>query len=85
MDFVVKLSENEHGVSIMNESDFVSKLFEQFGAPGDDQYGFINSNMLLVASKLYSISSSHFDPFASENYMQMLRYYVCSDVDVERP
>lgn len=85
MDFVVKLSENETGVHLMNESSFVNKLFEHYGAPGNDQYGFVNSNMLLVASKLYSIQSSHFDPFSSENFMQMLRFYVCSDVDVDKP
>jgi hypothetical protein len=31
MDFVVKLTENEHGAKLMNESGFINKLFDKFG------------------------------------------------------
>lgn len=53
MDFVVKLSESPHGIKLLNESNFIDKLFETFGGANEDSFGFITSNMLLVGSKLY--------------------------------
>ena len=42
MDFVVKLSENEFGVKVMNESNFMTTLFGTFGgAQGEDSFGFV--------------------------------------------
>lgn len=53
MDFVVKLSESPHGIKLLNESDFINKLFETYGGANEDSFGFITSNMLMVGSKLY--------------------------------
>lgn len=53
MDFVVRLSENSHGIKLLNECNFIHKLFETFGGSNEDSFGFITSNMLLVGSKLY--------------------------------
>jgi hypothetical protein len=53
MDFVVKLSESPHGLKLLNQSDFIARLFETFGGSNQDSFGFISSNMLLVGSKLY--------------------------------
>jgi hypothetical protein len=69
MDFIVKLSENEHGVKIMNESSFIQNLFETYGGKNEDSFGFISSNMLLVGAKLYSIDVELFNPFECPNYM----------------
>jgi len=85
MDFVVKLSESEHGISLMNESNFITKLFDQFGAPGDDAYGFINSNMLIVGAKLYSIDPNLFNPFENKNFMAMFIAYLCGPIDTDKP
>ena len=84
MDFVVKLSESPHGVKVMNESAFIENLFSTFA--GNDSFGFISSNMLLVGAKLYSEGSTTetsellFNPFENKNYMQMLRAYLCEDL-----
>ena len=85
MDFVVKLSENEFGVKIMNESNFVSNLFETYGGQNDDSFGFISSNMLLVGAKLYSIDIDLFNPFLSQNYMLMFKAYLCGPENSEKP
>ena len=31
MDFVVKLTENDNGSKLLNESGFITKLFDKFG------------------------------------------------------
>ena len=85
MDFVVKLCENEHGFKVMNESNFIATLFDKFGAPGSDAYGFINSNMLLVGSKLYSIDHTLFDPFTCANFLTMLKSYLCDPINLDKP
>lgn len=85
MDFVVKLSENEFGVKVMNESNFMTTLFGTFGgAQGEDSFGFVTSNMLLVGAKLYSTDPSTFNPFENANYMYMFKAYLCSN-DPEKP
>ena len=63
----------------MNNSNFIQKMFEQYGSPGQDSYGFINSSMLIVGAKLYSIDVKlfdPFDPFKCDNFMGMLRDYM---------
>jgi len=90
MDFVVKLSESPYGVKIMNESGFIENLYSTFGG-GNDSFGFISSNMLLVGAKLYSEGVNTdsnellFNPFENENYMNMLKYYVCAPIDMDKP
>lgn len=76
MDFVVKLTENENGVYLMNESNFIDNLFSHFGGDNEDSFGFITSNLLVVGAKLYSIDTALFDPFANQNFMHMLRAYL---------
>ena len=73
MDFVVKLAENEYGIKMLNEQNFIHNLFEQFGGSSDDSFGFLSSNMLLVGAKLYSVDAALFNPFENKNYMSMLR------------
>mmetsp|Transcript_7445 Transcript_7445/g.12581 ORF Transcript_7445/g.12581 Transcript_7445/m.12581 type:complete len:171 (-) Transcript_7445:487-999(-) len=85
MDFVVKLSDSQYGFKIMNESNFIENLFKQFGGEGNDSFGFISSNMLLVGAKLYSISPSLFDPFENANFMAMFRAYMCGAADPCKP
>ena len=79
MDFVVKLSENEYGLKIMNESNFIQNLFETYGGKNDDSFGFISSNMLLVGAKLYSIDVTLFNPFQSPNFMALFKQYLIND------
>mmetsp|Transcript_31667 Transcript_31667/g.48442 ORF Transcript_31667/g.48442 Transcript_31667/m.48442 type:complete len:176 (+) Transcript_31667:786-1313(+) len=85
MDFVVKLSESPSGVSLMNESEFISKLFFTFGGGNEDSFGFISSSMLLVGAKLYSLDPKLFNPFENKNYMKMFRSYMCGPLDVNKP
>ena len=90
MDFVVKLSESPYGVKIMNESGFIDNLFSTFNS-NNDSFGFITSNMLLVGAKLYSEGVNTesnellFNPFENKNYMGMLRGYLCSPIDMDKP
>lgn len=84
MDFVVKLSENEFGLKIMNESSFIQNLFESYGGKNEDSFGFISSNMLLVGAKLYSIDITLFNPFESPNFMEMFKQYLMND-SAEKP
>ena len=87
MDFIVVLSDNEHGVKVMNESDFISKLFDMYGGANQDadSFGFISSNMLLVGAKLYSMGPHLFNPLENKNFMMTLRSYVCAPLDQDKP
>jgi hypothetical protein len=47
----------------MNQTGFLEKLFNTFGGQNEDMFGFLNSDMLLVGAKLYSIDPSIFNIF----------------------
>ena len=85
MDFVVRLSESTHGIKLLNEYNFIHKLFETFGGSNEDSFGFITSNMLLVGSKLYQIEPSLFNPFLNQNFMSMFKSYLLGPVDADKP
>ena len=85
MDFVVKLAENEHGIKVLNEQNFIHNLFEEFGGSSEDSFGFLSSNMLLVGAKLYSVDPALFNPFDNKNYMSMLRQYICGSHNTDKP
>ena len=84
MDFVVKLSESPISVASLSESNFIDRLFAHFGNPESNAYGFINSNMLMVGAKIYSVNPSLFNPFENPNYMEMLRGYLTQSVDQDK-
>ena len=81
MDFAVKLTESEIGVQLMNESNFIDNLFSHFAGSNEDSFGFITSNLLVVGATLYSIDINLFDPFANQNFMQMLRAYLSQSLN----
>lgn len=85
MDFVVKLSESPFGIKLMNESDFINRLFETFAGTNEDSFGFITSNMLLVGAKLYQIDPLLFNPFENLNFMSMFKSYLLGPVNIEKP
>lgn len=85
MDFIIKLSENEQCLQVMTEANFIQRLFETYGKPGEDSYGFITSNMLLVGAKLYSMDTELFNVFENENYTSMLKSYLCNPIDQSKP
>ena len=41
--------------------------------------------MLLVGAKMYSISPEIFNPFESQNFMMMLKSYLCGAFNVDKP
>jgi len=69
----------------LNEQNFINNLFTQFGGQNEDSYGFLTSNMLLVGAKLYSVDPALFNPFENQNYMGMLRSYVCGSHNTDKP
>ena len=41
--------------------------------------------MLLVVAKIYSEDPTVFNPFENQNYMIMLKSYLCGPFDVDKP
>lgn len=87
MDFIVILADNEFGVKVMNESSFISKLFDFYGGANSeaDSFGFVGSNMLLVGAKLYSMDPALFNAPENKNFMITLRSYVSTALDSDKP
>ena len=85
MDFVGKLAGNEHALKLMNESNFIEQLFNNFGGQNEDSFSFLTSNMMLVGAKIYSEDPKTFDVFENSNFMSMLRGYLSGPFDVDKP
>ncbi|CDW80652.1 UNKNOWN [Stylonychia lemnae] len=77
MDFVAILGQNQQTSMILAKKQFLPKLFEKFRY-GEDHYGFITNNLVVLGAFIYSVNAKIYNPLQSEDYLAYFRNMISS-------
>jgi hypothetical protein len=81
MDFMIAFDKMPWTGTIIGP--FLQSLFANF-KDGQDVYGLVQSNLVVLASAVYANNPSSFNVFASDDFLWFLRKFVHSSVDREK-
>ena len=81
MDFMISFDKMPWTGTII--APFLQSLFANF-KDGQDVYGLVQSNLVVLASAVYANNPSSFDVFASQDFLWFLRKFINSSADRER-